>query len=292
MMHEHEDSSNGFGLFLWTTGILVSPVMAIIIAAVINYVIVRFSLVELVHARPVTFLESLAIYFLLLASPVILGIFKIVKYIFLLILKMFLEVISKLKFEEYFPRNINRNDPVSIQVMKCRHCREKVMPGKEHTCFSGLPGSSFTAPLMPTEDTSNFFLSYITAEYTNDMIMGFAIGRSAPGAILGAGATDERGHDSWGQRFRGWVEEQVTDTERSFREDDSRGFGAGSSNAQGYFSERFDSGDVSSSGESTIPSTDGWSPAVDSGSRDTWDTGSRDDTTTSQVSDCSSVTDN
>lgn len=93
-----------------------------------------------------------------------------------------------------------------VLVMTCKHCNERIRPGKQHLCLSGVRGSSFTAPVSPTQDSSNFMLSYIIADATDNMLMGYVVGGSLIGAMLGASAhshhtanhtTPEPSSDPW-----------------------------------------------------------------------------------------------
>lgn len=79
-----------------------------------------------------------------------------------------------------------------VAIMTCKHCHERLYPGKQHLCMSGVRGSSFTAPAEPTNDTSNFLLSYIIADETDSTLLGYAAGGSLTGAMLGASAHDHR----------------------------------------------------------------------------------------------------
>lgn len=81
---------------------------------------------------------------------------------------------------------IKTND--KVMIMTCKHCNEYVIPGKKHFCSSNVRGSSFTAPVNPTADSPNFTLSYVIADATDNMLMGYAVGGSLIGAILGASA--------------------------------------------------------------------------------------------------------
>lgn len=88
---------------------------------------------------------------------------------------------SRLAATSETPKRKHRHQK-EIRVMTCRSCTEKIMPGKQHHCSAG---HSFMAPPSPTEDSSDFVLSYIVASATDNALLGYAVGGSPFGAILG-----------------------------------------------------------------------------------------------------------
>lgn len=214
-MHENEDDSSDCGLILFVMAIVGSPVMALLIGVLINYVIVKFSLVELVHARPVTFWESLIIYFFLLASPFI---FLLVIFV-VGVLQAFFEAVmnivvskkkqEKNKSENHRLDNIEYNGEVSIRVMGCVHCAQLLMPRTQHLCLSGQPNSSFIVPAIASKNTENYFLTCTTSDASDSKVMAYAI---IFGKTEEVKTVDMRSNgDQWGQYYeQNWEEPFVT----------------------------------------------------------------------------------
>lgn len=156
-----------------------------------------------------------------------------------------------------------------VLVMTCKHCSERIRPGKQHLCLSGVRGSSFTAPVNPTQDSSNFMLSYVIADATDNMLMGYAVGGSLIGAMLGASAhshhtathaTPEPSSDPWSRSLDQPSSSPSSDTPSA--PDNSRS--EERSSAPSYSSGSSDSG--SSSSSSSYDSGSSFSSSSDSSS--------------------------
>lgn len=107
------------------------------------------------------------------------------------------------KKEQVAPKKAAVPEPLekTIGVLTCRHCNKRVRPGVQHLCLSGVPGSSAVAPKTATGNNENFALSYIVASTTDSVLMGYAVGGSLLGSMLGASmhshAKSEGASDSW-----------------------------------------------------------------------------------------------
>jgi hypothetical protein len=88
-----------------------------------------------------------------------------------------------------------------VKIMTCRHCENHIRPGRQHLCLSGVRGSSFQAPVNPTQSNSDFLLSYVVANATDSTMMGYAVGGSLPGAMLGTSAHNHHVTHSEPDRF-------------------------------------------------------------------------------------------
>jgi hypothetical protein len=76
-------------------------------------------------------------------------------------------------------------------IVRCRSCQQLLKPGAQHVCsFAGAP--SFVVPTRISNrtyqhnDDENFSLSYVVADITGSYLMGYLVGRSVLGSLVGS----------------------------------------------------------------------------------------------------------